>query len=63
MEKAVELYQGALLEDGYYSWTEGIQQHYEINYAELLNRLADYYGKETNELKARYYEEKIRNCR
>ena len=63
MEKAVELYQGALFEDGFYSWAEGIQQHYEIIYEELLNRLTDYFKRETNRLKVRYYEEKIRNCR
>lgn len=59
MERAVELYQGALLEDGYYSWTVNFQQKYEIEYSELLQRLMEDYGQRSDIEKVKYYEEKL----
>lgn len=59
MEEAVGLYQGALLEDGYYAWIVDFQQQYEIEYAELLKGLIEYYGQESDVGKLKYYEEKF----
>lgn len=59
MEKAVGLYQGALLEDGYYSWVADLQQHYEVAYAELLKGLINYYEKESAIGKLKYYKQKL----
>lgn len=59
MEKAVGLYQGDLLEDGYYSWTVGFQQKYEIEYVELLKGLTDHFGQKSDSGKKKYYEDKL----
>lgn len=59
METALELYQGALLEDGYYSWVADLQQHFEIAYAELLKVLINYYKKESNIGKLKYYQQRL----
>jgi len=60
MEKAAGLYQGSLMEEGYYSWVAGIQQHYDIEYTRLLVDLIDLYKKEKQALKIKYYEEKLK---
>lgn len=60
MEEAVGLYQGTLLEDGYYSWAVDFQQKYEIKYTELLKRLMEYYRQQSDTKKMKYYEEKLR---
>ncbi len=59
MEKAAELYQGALFEDGYYTWANTIQGHYEYRYVELLDSLIAYYQKNADEQKAGFYEKKL----
>ena len=59
MERAVELYQGALLEDEYYSWAVALQQKYEIQYTRLLRSLMEYYERQSNTEKLKYYNEKL----
>lgn len=59
LEKAVELYQGALLEDGYYSWAVAFQQKYEMEYIKLLRRLMEYYKGQSDIEKLKYYEQKL----
>ena len=59
MEKVVGLYQGALLEDGYYSWAVDFQQKYEIEFAELLKSLIEYYKQQSDTEKMKYHEEKF----
>ena len=59
METAIELYQGMLLEDSYYSWIVEIQQRYEIEYEKLLRRLIKYYGQRKNLTKLKYYGQKL----
>ncbi len=56
MEKAAVLYRGILLEDGYYSWSGGFQQQYEITFAELLKSLMEYYEQNKDIGKLKYYE-------
>jgi len=59
METAVELYQGALLEDRYYSWAVDFQQKYEIEYIKLLRRLAEYYEAQSDIEKLKYYKKRL----
>jgi two-component SAPR family response regulator len=58
MERAVELYKGNLLEDAYYSWAVDFQQKCEIEFAEMVNRLKEYYKQRSDTEKVKYYEEK-----
>lgn len=59
MERAVELYQGVLLKDAYYSWSLEFQQKYEIAYSELLQELIVHYEKQANVEKFKYYKNKL----
>jgi two-component system, LytTR family, response regulator len=59
MEKAVGLYQGTLLEDGYYSWAVGYQQEYEMVYLELLQKLMEYFGQQSDIVKFKFYEKRL----
>ncbi len=59
MEKAVGLYQGTLLEAGYYSWVVDFQQKYEIEYTDQLKGLMEYYGQKLDMEKFKYYEKKL----
>lgn len=58
-EKAVKMYKGMLLEDLYYPWATELQQEYDIQYVELLNKLAEYYRLNNNQEKYRYYLNKM----
>lgn len=57
-EKAVELYQGMLLEDRYYSWATEAQQHYELVYLELLKKIVDYFKQKGEREKQQLYTKK-----
>ncbi|MBP6491616.1 MAG: response regulator [Clostridia bacterium] len=59
LEKAVELYQGTVFEDGYYFWSDGVQRHYEILYQNVLSQVVEYYKKKSDEAKTAYYEKKM----
>ena len=59
MEKAVELYQGTLMEDEYYSWVADLQQQYEIVHTELLKELINYYEKEPDIGKLKRYKQRL----
>ncbi len=60
LERAAELYQGLIFEDGYYTWVNTIQGFYEYRYVELLDNLIEYYCKNSDMKKAGYYEQKLK---
>lgn len=58
LEKAVQLYQGALLEDCYYDWVVDYQQYYALKNEGFLQELIDHNKRIGNLEKADYYKSK-----